>query len=334
MAPRKKNLFFACLVIILFSSIASSANAQSLANKDGKNRSVTYRGVYRGTIYDFVVSVDPSPASTVTFSGAELNLLSADFPTWSLGTISPFTWLPGELDVVYYDGGLAEQVDDTLVWEPTIKFDFQVDYINSSVLSIPAGNVIQWIQFVYTNDPIPGQASPALDPTMWNGVKNWEDGLPFYWTLAQNKSHSNIGNVMLRFTDRPARPFDPDAITLGTITWEAHLYLALWDQAHAICVDPDGVKWGFKITAMPVIAEVPKGTVEYTHGGVGGDKYDWIPGKHLNYTAPLVGGYSVLIGRPKPGLPASNFGLVSAVAVSSVATAIYVKSARRRKEKE
>jgi hypothetical protein len=354
MALRKEGFFSACLAIVLFSLIVASANAQSVVNKEATNRSVPYRGDYDGTIYDFVVSPNPSPASPVTLSSTEVFLLGKDFPNWAFGSITPFTLLPGNLTVVYYDGGLAKQVDDTpLQWEPAITHDFQVDYINSSKLSLQPGNVIEWIQFVTTNDPVAagtGAAgtkanTPYIDPYDydWNikaGKSNagYSDGTPFYWTAAQNKSNSYLGKVVLRFTDAPARPFNPDAINLKTITWEADLYLALWNQSKPgrVTVDPNGVRWGFNITATPTGEAVPEGTENYTHGGIAGlDKYDWTPGNPLNGTAPTpVGGYAVLIAKTKAGESASYFGLVSTILLATVARAVCVKRAKRRKEKQ
>ena len=49
--------------------------------------------------------------------------------------------------------------------------------------------------------------------------------------------------------------------------------------------------------------------------------------------APSVGGYSILIGKPNSDLSAPNIGLPSTIIIAIVATAIYVKRAKRGKEK-
>jgi len=56
-------------------------------------------------------------------------------------------------------------------------------------------------------------------------------------------------------------------------------------------------------------------------------------GETTEYSAVGVGGYSVLIVKPKPDLPASYIGFASTIMVATVATAVYVKRVKRRKEK-
>lgn len=327
-----KRTFSLLSAAILFSLIVAPANAQALANKDPDNRRVSYVGVMPdGKTYDFIVNVDPSPASTAIYSKAEEDLLKKDFPTTDGWTFTNSTGeLPGSLDVIYYDAGLAEQVGDDLEWD--INNHFQVDYFGAP--SLNPGWVLHWVQFVYTNYPI-GDTSPYIDPTTWKGAKNWEDGLPFYWTKDENKSNTNAApGVKLRFTDRPARPFEEVVKSFGRkVFWEAHLYLAMWDQSKSVTIDYKGIKWGFKITALETIKAIPAGVKKYTHGGVAGDKYDWDPGERLNDTS--VGGYVVLADKPALLAPYFGFvGLTSAILVATFAGVVWAKRAARRKEKQ
>jgi hypothetical protein len=62
--------------------------------------------------------------------------------------------------------------------------------------------------------------------------------------------------------------------------------------------------------------------------GYGGDISGPVP-------APVpVGGYSVLTAKPMPDLLASYIGLASTIIVAAIATAVYVKRVKRRKEKQ
>jgi hypothetical protein len=327
------------MAMVLCVLLIAQANAVELRNFDPNNRNTSYVGVFNNIRYLFDVRLAPSPAKTVVLDQQELNLLRSDFSTWTF--TNETLEAPGYFDVIYYDAGLAELVWDPninryrLVWEPTITNDMEIDYVTNATPPGP-GYALHWIQFVYTNDPILGDTSPAIDPTTWNGVQNWEDGLPFYWTEQQNATNSNIAGVVLRFTDRPARSFER-AVELAHIWWEAHLYLVIWNEDRTngnVRIYPTGVRWGFDITAAATNQAVPRGTLKYTHGGVAGDKYDWDEGEHLNDTS--VGGFVVAVDKTNllTGLLAPYIGVASTILAATVATAICVRRVKRRREKQ
>jgi hypothetical protein len=139
--------------------------------------------------------------------------------------------------------------------------------------------------------------------------------------------------VNMTFYDAPTR--DWDGIVQGhhnPMTWKAHLYAAVWNSTKIITVIYKGVEWGFQITYTDQGPAVPSGTVHWNSGGIAGDK-DWIFGPDLNgTTASGVGG--IVIPVDKFGLLAPYIGLASTTMIGAVATVVYVKRVKRRKEKQ
>lgn len=333
----EKRILFVCIcafVILCFSATPVQANGTIVKVDNKYNTEREYTGIYGGTTYDFVVSLSPSSPTNCILSKTEKDICYAGFPNWLFINSSGLEFANGKFNIVHYDACLAEQKGSSLDWECAHKM--QIDYDITGVSYDPQGEVLHWIQFVYTNYPKSGNPSTGyLDPTTWKGVKNFEDNLPFYWTESENKTNSDDGKVKLRFTDRPARPFS-GVISRTPVTWEAHLYLALWDgdkTAGSVWVYHKGVKWGFKITATPTKKALPRSHVKYTHGGVAGDKFDWIPGEHLNDTAD--GGYVVpiTIGDKSSSL-APHISASVAILVAAVAANIYFKRSRRIGKKQ
>jgi hypothetical protein len=101
----------------------------------------------------------------------------------------------------------------------------------------------------------------------------------------------------------------------------------------------------FELTSITSVMTDSYGTFETTFtipSAIPGDYYvdaidlaGQIDFNILTVTSPVpVGGYSVLIAKPKPDLAASYIGLASTILVATVATAVCVKRVKRRKEKQ
>jgi hypothetical protein len=235
-------------------------------------------------------------------------------------------------------------------------------------LVLPAGHSLQWIQFVLTNWPAAGPdgTGPAnsgrtgggfdpaggnfpagtvlplpwtvfyIDPYDYNhGMANG----PFYLTadeqLAARVLAGDNDYTSLTFVDAPRRALC-FAVPGSQVVWMADLYLAEWDGVTNVTLY-DGVRWGFRITATSAASTPPAGP-GWTMGGVAGDKFDIIDGP-MNVNATLVstyvggvGGFAVPVD--KLGLLSPYIGLASTIMIGAVATVVYVKRVKRRKEKQ
>lgn len=152
--------------------------------------------------------------------------------------------------------------------------------------SDPTNAQLRILQFITTSDPLNGAKSPYIDP-----YPN-DDSLPFYWTEAENTSHtadvepSGYGPYDKHFYDFSTRSHPPSS----HVMWRAHLFLVSWDGGANILVH-DGIEWGWdgrcgpEVIPRPTIVAqdgTPHGTYttgtrkcgvchEVHHAGVGGD---------------------------------------------------------------
>jgi len=280
----------------------------------------------------FRVDLNPALAKPIAvWTGAESVRAITDFSNlnWIFSPIPA----PGNFRVIYYDVDVDKDR----------PFKFTIDYVSGDPNFPRPGYVLQWIQFINTNDPKPNNPAnaPYIDPTWWKGSKNWEDNLPFYWnetatapSRPERPRYSAGGDlcplgVDITFYDRPLRYLQE-----APVKWLAHLYLVEWDTKTTVIVY-DGIEWGFTIECL-----YGPGRPLNTQAGVAGDKFETY-GVHYDdpsypqYGRPweeAVGG--IVVPVDKFGLLAPYIGLASTILVATVATAIYTKRVKRRKEKQ
>ena len=259
------------LTALIFSLMSSVQALVMIDSEPVGNRE--YFQLVQGKNAAYNVSLNPSDAELIgPPTGAELAKLEANFtqPVWSFtvgwfnhttGKIEPGLQTPGTYEVLQYDAAVGEP------WTPTN--DFGVIY------RVPLDQAVhvEWIQFVHTNLPAGNETSPYVDPTWWNGVRDFEDGRPFYWTEIENNNMTTFtgDEMMFGFTDRPLR-----GVADAPAFWEANLYLAiaLYDPVQGewdVGIASQGIRWGFNITVVG--AGAPTGGT-YKYGGVGGDKFE------------------------------------------------------------
>jgi hypothetical protein len=296
----------------------------------------------------YKVSLDPRrPELIGPPTAAELDKLRADFENFSVSPPSSgWDFFVGWRD--YTTGWLQVGLEANgtytiwqcdaavgLPWDPSRYFN--VTYTDPFVK--------RWIQFVYTSHPIANEAIPYVDPTWWrvNGTyqRNFEDGLPFYWTNFQLARMYDPGPpAKLRFLDRPSR-----GLADAPVWWEAHLYAVTEENVTYTVGDPPteiwiyhvaiaskGIRWGFNITVRGPGSPGARGT--YSLGGVAGDKFENATFNPPDYgylvTEAPVGGISIPID--KFALLAPYLALATTIITATAATAIYVKRTRRRKK--
>jgi len=364
--PIRSGGLFICFVTLLLSGMVIPVRAPALNINADANGNLSPPWVVvgvdpavPGATFQWTVSLNPVPAAVAPLFDI-VGELVIRFSEWNLA-LSPFSF-GGTLNVTRYDAKLG--IGNPPAWN--IPFDFEVQYSNKTGFKLAAGHVLQWIQFVTTTRPTPaGKGAlgtragvPYLDPYDYDwdrvgarsnsGTLGLSDGTPFYWNDSGNSeraAHTVLGKppagggtnvTRFDFTDQPWR-YLVQALVGDPVTWEAYLYLVDYNLGppKSVVIDPDGVRWGFSITRVPVAVAPPAGP-QYDKGGVGGDKYDGGWGTPINATLAHVcvpvGGISVPVD--KFGLLTPYIGLTSTIMVATVATAIYVKHVKRRKEKQ
>jgi hypothetical protein len=376
----KKALLVAILLMIIILSLnVSLTGAQPVYNADtnGNRDNLSYWGVYpsptdAGKDHMWRFTVTLKALGNVTFNQAEMNLLK--IPLWKDWTFKNSTQqLPGRFDVVRYDVGLAKSTGGPLIqnnWDDHITKFFQVDYNNTGTPPtapvLPQGYNLTWIQIVYNNYPALGgpPATPANEPVPSphidpyyddNGVQNYEDGLPFYFSNTEMTRNNYTGDnwwvpiynpikggkVNMTFYDAPSYAFSR-AIDYGLakVSFEAHLYAAAWNRTNpgTVIVYYNGVKWGYEysITDKGVATRgIPK---TYTREGVAGDEklIEEREGNYLYENVTPVGGNAAPITVPVDNMAslATYIALASTIIAATVASAIYVNRVKSRKKKQ
>lgn len=102
---------------------------------------------------------------------------------------------------------------------------------------------LRWVQLITTTNPLGGAVSPYIDP-----FPN-DDNRPFYWTEAEDATHSNgnngFGAYDKHFYDFSKRSHPPNSF----VSWRADLYLASWDlNTPGVVTIHDGFRWGWNAT--------------------------------------------------------------------------------------
>jgi hypothetical protein len=344
----KRGLLTVLVAVILASSLIVSASAYGLQND--------YRWRATGTIVTqtvqgqhgrYRVAIDPHPA--VLTNGVPVPDILGRWNWTFLNGWPTGGDAPGDVHVTQYDAYVADPASPT--------GQFTVDYISGAGgPGLPNGWVLQWIQIVTTTNapgfPDPRNPNPFVDPTWgWPDASSpmFEDGLPFYWTAAQAVANTHPGpgggaDIRFTFTDRPRMFLSRATAATPVVTFHADLYLCAWNQNAIVYIPTHRVEWGFTITWL--VGGAGAGG-PYTYGGAAGQaKYcDDLyyngtadSGYLVNETEPqinvTVGGISFAVGSAHIDDFASlapYIALISTIFVATVATAVYVKRAKRRK---
>ena len=155
------------------------------------------------------------PQGTVAASSLNTSLLNAGW-TSTVGT-------GGSMSVTNYMAGFQSGSGGA---------QFEALYNNGAALG--AGQVLQWVQVINTNDPLGNKTSPYLD----NAAK---PNQPFYSYTMENRD-PNLPANQLNFYDYSQRP-PSDLSKANPITWNANLYPVIYDGKTGITVK-NGVSWG------------------------------------------------------------------------------------------
>jgi len=305
MTLNKKYLLFVYFAVILLYLNVFSATAGlywSNVDSNGNRDNVPYRGICtnpKGQDHEYIFKVKLKNLDDVTFDNTEMNLLRNE-PLWKTWTFQNSTQpLIGSFDVVRYDAGLFKKANWPWVfkdtWDDNIKFYFQVDYDIANPPPLPPGYKWAWIQIIYHNLP-EWSSSPRVDPY----GNNYQDGLPFYFTSNEMTNNNfdgltiyGVAPTLMSFYDSPWYPLANAIKNDIKPSFEAHLYVAAWNQAppETVIVYYNGLKWGYDITWTDEGATPLHGDLrDHKAGGVAGDK----PGcDTIEESEPLYGIISV-----------------------------------------
>lgn len=354
-------------VAILLSASVTSVAAQAPVNADanGNTNPWVLVGVVGGATFQWTVSLNPVPAAVAPALGAgALAALAGWFPApWAFagGLVLPgafnvvrydaiigLPWTAGDFEVDYVPGGgFALPANTVLQW---------IQYVTTNRPS-PAGpgavGTAAGVPYLdaYAYDYDRGPPFDTRPGAVAGSNYNLSDGTPFYWTdrgappavgnkvgapPGERAANSGLpGGVAIRFTDKPWR-FLVQAAVGDPVTWVADLYLCEYNTVtNAVTIDSaNGIRWGFTITRVALAVAPPAGP-QRDRGGAGGDKYDGGWGTPIYATIETtygVGGNVVPVD--KLALLAPYIGLASTTIIGAVATVIYVKRVKHRKEKQ
>jgi hypothetical protein len=136
--------------------------------------------------------------------------------------------------------------------------------------ALSAGQDLQWVQVINTNDPLGGATSPYLD----NAANT---SLPFYSFTAENRDPA-LPATQLNFYDFPTRS-PADLSSTDPITWNASLYPVITDGKTTLIAE-DGVTWGWTMTRATVGEDSavffnPMPQPSAVLSGVGTNSFSW-----------------------------------------------------------
>jgi len=205
---------------------------------------------------DYILSPDGSavyrlmPNGTVPASSFKTSLLTNGFTakTGSSGSLSLTSYSAG-----FDKGGGA-----------------QIKALYNLGAPLAAGQSLQWVQVINTNDPFPGKISPYLDNAK-------APSQPFYSYTMENRIYVLPVN-QLNFYDYSQRSPD-DLSAINPIGWSANLYPVIWDNATNSFTVENGISWGWteKSAMVGTDSGVFQGPLptSATVTGVGTNRFTW-----------------------------------------------------------
>jgi hypothetical protein len=305
MMLNKKYLLFGYFAVILLSPdvfLTTAGQYWSNADSNGNRDNIPYRAIcadQKGQDHEYEFNVKLKNLGDVTFDNTEMNLLRNE-PLWKAWTFQNSDQpLTGSFNVMRYDVGFFKAADWPWVWKNTwddnIKYYFQVEYDIANPPALLPGYKWAWVQIFYHNFP-EWSTSPRVDPY----DNNYQDGLPFYFTSKEMNDNNFDGLTIYGAPPTLMNFYDSPWYCLGNAiknsikpSFEAHLYVAAWDQASpgTVIVYYNGLKWGYDITWTDYGPSAVHGDRrDFKAGGVAGDK----PGcDKIEESEPLYGIISV-----------------------------------------
>ena len=148
--------------------------------------------------------------------------------------------------------------------------------------TLSAGQSLQWVQVVTTNDPAGGASSPYLD----NAVNTLQ---PFYSYTLQNRTSGLPANE-LNFYDYSGRsPTDLQTVA-NPINWSAALYPVIVNSNTKSLIVENGISWGWTEKSATVGTDtgafINPGPPGSTVTGVGTNSFTWGTGAGIPGGAP------------------------------------------------